>query len=330
MIKLNDYLYSGDTVLKILHRYAYDLKQEAEETGSALDLQHRDFLLQITDLLEHNDFLTQQSQRIREFYLYMAKKYPHLAFTFKGRIKSLIRAEQKFNGYITTYIAKYYEANGEFPSSQQLREKLTMFRDLIAYRIVISVPRCHLGPREDKEKTELQYLYEIADALPEFMEERGFTAIDSGKAAEDVSELIRAENRRYFRDYIRKPRDTGYRSIHITFYDISARCYIEIQLRTKEMDDLAEIGSANHSNYELTQTVERARSAEIPEGENRDYDAALERCVALQNLDLSKLDVNMFGAVNNHLINDGCGLFRGRLILPYEHLSRFQNDQMDN
>ena len=30
-----------------------------------------------------------------------------------------------------------------------------------------------------------------------------------------------------------------------------------------------------------------------------------------------------------HLINDGCGLYRGRLILPYEHLSRFQNDLID-
>ena len=32
----------------------------------------------------------------------------------------------------------------------------------------------------------------------------------------------------------------------------------------------------------------------------------------LQQLDLSKVDVNMFGAANNSLINDGCGLFRGR------------------
>ena len=28
-------------------------------------------------------------------------------------------------------------------------------------------------------------------------------------------------------------------------------------------------------------------------------------------------------------INDGCGLFRGRQILPFEHLSRFQNDLID-
>ena len=45
-----------------------------------------------------------ENQRINEFYMYMASKYPFLAFTFKGRIKSLIRAEEKFNGYILEYI----------------------------------------------------------------------------------------------------------------------------------------------------------------------------------------------------------------------------------
>ena len=57
--------------------------------------------------------------------------------------------------------------------------------------------------------------------------------------------------------------------------------------------------------------------------------SAYERGMKLLNLDLAELDVNMFSAVNNSLINDGCGLYRGRLILPYEHLSRFQNDLID-
>ena len=47
------------------------------------------------------------------------------------------------------------------------------------------------------------------------------------------------------------------------------------------------------------------------------------------NLQLEKLDVNMFTAINHDLVNDGCGLYQGRLILPYEHLSRFQNDLID-
>ena len=43
-------------------------------------------MITLNDYLEHNDFLTSQSQRIREFYKYMANEYPYLAFTFKGRL----------------------------------------------------------------------------------------------------------------------------------------------------------------------------------------------------------------------------------------------------
>ena len=81
------------------------------------------------------DFLTSQSQKIREFYKYMAQEYPYLSFTFKGRIKSLIRAEGKFNGYIVEYIYDYYEKNGSYPSVSEIKERLNCFRDLIAYRI---------------------------------------------------------------------------------------------------------------------------------------------------------------------------------------------------
>ena len=107
MVKLNDYLYSGDTVLKILYKYIEDLRTSARQTHNQIDLVHCNFLIQLTELLEHNDFLTSQSQRIREFYKFMANEYPYLAFTFKGRIKSLIRAEEKFNGYIVEFIYNY-------------------------------------------------------------------------------------------------------------------------------------------------------------------------------------------------------------------------------
>ena len=76
MKKLNDYLYSGDTVLKILQRYAKDLKQSAKETDNQIDLLHCNVLLQIAELLQHNEFLTSQSQRIREFYKPVS--YTHL------------------------------------------------------------------------------------------------------------------------------------------------------------------------------------------------------------------------------------------------------------
>lgn len=358
MIKLNDYLYSGDTVLKILRNYSADLRSQAEaetDKGCAIiDMEHSHFLEGILEQLEHNDFLTYQSNRIREFYKYMADRYPYLAFTFRGRIKSLIRSEEKFNGYIVEYIYKYYVKYHAYPPVEALQKQLLHFRDFIAYRIVISMPKCHLRPGEDREQVEIRRLYEIANALPGFLEAREFTAepanVDnsassplpensflshaepagaagaqtpSGRAE---SSGLTAEVRPYYRDYVASPKESGYRSLHIAFYDNAAHSYVEVQLRTHEMDNFAEIGTANHSQYEHEQNISRRRRDAVPQGECRLFDEAYERGMALQKLDLSKIDVNMFTAYSNELMNDGCGLLHGRLILPFEHLSRFQND----
>ena len=303
MVTLNDYLFSGDTVLKILHQYSGDLRKSAIDTNNPIDLAHCNFLIQIIELLEHNDFLTSQSQRIKEFYKYMTQKYPFLAFTFKGRIKSLIRAEEKINGYILEYIYDYYQKHSRYPNEAEIKSNLTCFREI--------------------------FLYEIANTLPEFLEVRGFTAELSGSAHDKTDERIISNNRPYYRDYVAFPRPSGYQSLHITFYDNLARCYTEVQLRTKDMDDLAEIGTANHFGYERQQEESRTRRDNIPVGECRYFDEAYERFTKLQELDLSAVNVNMFKAFNNQLINDGCGLFRGRQILPFEHLSRFQNDLID-
>ena len=64
MITLNDYLYSGDTLLRILHNYSGDLRRDARKSRNEIDLAHCNFLLQITELLEHNDFLTAPEFRL--------------------------------------------------------------------------------------------------------------------------------------------------------------------------------------------------------------------------------------------------------------------------
>ena len=329
MVTLNDYLYSGDTIFKIIQNYMTDLRKEAKRTHNEIDLVHSNCLLQVQEMLEHNDFLTSQSQKIREFYKYMAKEFPFLAFTFRGRIKSLIRTEEKFNGYIVEYIYNYYEEHGTYPAVADLKEKLSCFRDIIAYRIVIALPKCHLKPGQNLEEEEMKYLYQIANALPGFLEERGFTAEPAIGVRESKSDLLDGEVKPYYRDFISNPTMYGYQSLHITFYDNTSRSYMEVQLRTKKMDDIAEIGPANHLGYEKRQEHERARRDAVPKGECIYFDEAYERGMKLFNLDLKELDVNMFAAMNNSLINDGCGLYRGRLILPYEHLSRFQNDLID-
>ena len=294
MVTLNDYLYSGDTVFRILKKYSEDLKRAAEENQSEVDLLHYYFLMQIMELLEHNDFLTAQSQKIREFYQYMAKQYPYLSFTFKGRIKSLIRAEAKFNGYIVAYVYDYYLKNHAYPPVDELKERLTRFRDLIAYRIVISMPKCHVRDEREREQEEIRHLYEIANRLKVFLEERGFTAEPAGGVKLSDSPLLNEDVRPYYRDYICSSSLNNYQSLHITFYDNSSRCYMEVQLRTKMMDDVAEIGTANHIGYEKEQEHDRARRDAVPEGECQYFDEAYERGMKLLNLDLAELDVNMF------------------------------------
>lgn len=259
MVTLNDYLYSGDTIFKIIQNYMTDLRKEAKRTHNEIDLVHSNCLLQVQEMLEHNDFLTSQSQKIREFYKYMAKEFPFLAFTFRGRIKSLIRTEEKFNGYIVEYIYNYYEEHGTYPAVADLKEKLSCFRDIIAYRIVIALPKCHLKPGQNLEEEEMKYLYQIANALPGFLEERGFTAEPAKGVRESKSDLLDGEVKPYYRDFISNPTMYGYQSLHITFYDNTSRSYMEVQLRTKKMDDIAEIGPANHLGYEKRQEHERAR-----------------------------------------------------------------------
>lgn len=329
MITLNDYLYRGDTVLKILHSYSQDIREYAIQSNNGVDLVHSNILLQEIELLEHNDFLTSQSQRIREFYKFMVSEYPFLAFTFKGRIKSVIRLEEKINGNIVDYIYEYFKENQRFPNEAEIKKSTAMIRDLIAYRIVISLPKCHVKNTENLREEELKYLYEVADILPGFLEERGFTVQESGKKGKEVPERLSEQVRPFYRDYVLNPTPYGYRSLHISFFDNLSRCHVEVQLRTKDMDDYAEIGFANHTGYEKRQRDDHARRDQIPVGENMYFDEAYERGIRLQELNLAEVDVNMFGALNQQTVNDGCGLFRGRLILPYEHLSRFQNDVID-
>ena len=51
MITLNDYLYSGDTIFKVLQNYITDLRGDARKTKNEIYLIHCNFLIQIRELL---------------------------------------------------------------------------------------------------------------------------------------------------------------------------------------------------------------------------------------------------------------------------------------
>ena len=324
MVTLNDYLYSGDTILTILNKFAAALRANSLQTGSKIDATHCAYVVQQIQLLEHNEFLTDQATRIREFYHFIVKEFPYFAFTFKGRIKSVIRAEEKFNGFLLEDTIRHYEQYHCFPPEDRQKEILAHFKDLVAYRIVVSIPKNRLPNRESRQEAELGYLYELAEKLPGFLANYGFSAEPSFAEEFLLSSRLSDAVRPYYRDFVEKPNAVGYQSLHINLYDNRAHCHIEIQLRTKAMDDWAEIGPANHLGYEHTQETSRSTRGNLPIGACPYFDEAYDRVQLLQTLDLSKVDVDMFGAVSNTLVNDGCGLVRGRLISPFEHLSRFQ------
>ena len=170
------------------------------------------------ELLEHNDFPDSASPRKSvSSTKYMAMEYPYLSFTFKGRIKSLIRAEGKFNGYIVEYIYDYYKKHKSYPDIAELKEKLNCFRDLIAYRIVISIPRCHLKNHENREEEELKAPLSDCKCAATVLEERGFTAELTGGVLRSSSPLLDDAVKPYYRDYITSEKEDDYKSLHITF-----------------------------------------------------------------------------------------------------------------
>ena len=330
MLDITQYFENGYVAPDIVKFFEKDLR---EQSRNMIDIEHSNLLLRYSIYLESNDFLDSVSDDMTQFRKQVVDKYSDITLTISGRIKSIIRVEQKFNGYIIEFCSNYYHKYKTFPSEEEMSKYLQRFRDLIAYRIIVSVPEQCLKGR-DKNKIEVDYVYKIANNLPSFFTKRGYS-IEYASSVVGVSTIrkrskLLQENRRYFKDYIVQPKENGYQSLHIALIDNHSHfANIEIQLRTFDMDCFAELDeNVNHSAYESTQNDTRTKSR-LPFGICSYYDEAVQRYSRLYNYDLTRAKIDHFKAVrlpnNTVIFNDHAGVKFGRIIDPREYLGLREN-----
>ena len=330
MLDITQYFENGYVAPDIVKFFEKDLR---EQSRNMIDIEHSNLLLRYSTYLARNDFLDSVSDDMTQFRKQVVDKYSDITLTICGRIKSIVRLEEKFNGYIIEFCSNYYHKYKTFPSDEEMSKYLQRFRDLIAYRIIVSVPEQCLKGR-DKNKIEVDYVYKIANNLPSFFTKRGYS-IEYASSVVGVSTIrkrskLLQENRRYFKDYVVQPKENGYQSLHIALIDNHSHfANIEIQLRTFEMDCFAELDeNVNHSAYESTQNDTRTKSR-LPFGICSYYDEAVQRYSRLYNYDLTKAKIDHFKAVrlpNNTVIyNDHAGVKFGRIIDPREYLALREN-----
>lgn len=152
---------------------------------------------------------------------------------YKGIAKKLSETKRKREEYISSFIApiedelkklKYqYEIKGRPKSIHSIWNKIKknqkefeQIYDLFAIRIILDVPL-------EREKPECWNVYSI------------------------VSDKYQPNPKR-LRDWISAPKVSGYESLHTTVVGPEGR-WVEVQIRSKRMDEIAEKGHAAHWKY---------------------------------------------------------------------------------
>lgn len=330
IVKIDDLFEQGLTAPDIVNIFMEKIRKGSR---NEIDMEHYRLLVKYNMYLKSNDFLNLVSSDLAKFRKSIVKNDKEITLTMRGRIKSIVRMEEKFNGYIVEFCDQYYSKNGCFPGTEEVLKYLERYRDLIAYRIILSVPEKNLKGR-NKQEEEIKALYRVANSLPGFFRKMGYTIEDAstivdGSKKKKQKSLLLEENQKYFKDYVQRPKNNGYQSLHISMcdnrpvQDLPIFSSIEVQLRTFQMDCAAEMNiNSKHEAYEEMQ--EKKRTSKLPEGKCEYYDNAVVRYNNLHNYDFTHALIDHFKAIKlkdgTIVYNDHAGVRYGREIDPREYL----------
>lgn len=128
--------------------------------------------------------------------------------------------------------------------------KKTLSDDGINYKLKIRTKTAYsIWRKMQKQKVPFEGVYDvfairfIIDCEPDAKTEKDLC----WKVYSYVTEEYEADTKR-LRDWVTNPKPNGYESLHITVKNKSG-AYLEVQIRTKRMDDEAENGQASHWSY---------------------------------------------------------------------------------
>lgn len=228
-ISIVPFMYTSASLEEMLDKYISELRDSNDITN----LLHANKLTEVKNILIDNNFLSM----IREHYdsLYSATKsaYPNLKFQLAGRRKSVIGAEKKINLYLS-----------------QNRD-LTDFKDILAFRFIIfdnMIKTCY-----DLMKSVIDFNIEkgfIPCIATKVFQTEGFKKEDFDDVDLPSKSYLAPEYQKWVKDYVLRPKESGYQSLHVVFQDPkTSRCF-EIQIRTFKMHIHAESHSlAGHDEY---------------------------------------------------------------------------------
>ena len=230
------FLYTSSSLVEVLTEYSSVLRDSNDLTN----LLHANKLIEVKNILIDNKFLSMIRKHYDSLYTATKNAYPNLKFQLAGRRKSVIGTEKKINLYLT-----------------QGRD-LTDFKDVLAFRFIIfdnSIEICY-----NLMKTVIDFNLEngfIPCIATQVFQTEGFNKTGFKDVELPEKSYLPPEYQKWVKDYILRPKETGYQSLHVVFQDPSTgRCF-EIQIRTFKMHIHAESHSlAGHDAYKKQRYAE--------------------------------------------------------------------------
>ena len=323
---LDRYLYDGLNLSQILTSYISDLKVYGKKTSNIIELEHASFLEQYQGIIEDDSFVFEVEKDMESFLKLISNE--SFSYVLYGRIKSLLRLEEKFNGYIQEAVSLYVSKSDKYKSEHDIqsfvKKYLQRFRDSVAFRIIIS-------SKSKDSKSEIAQLSWIANKVCDFFSSSTLNFVDGqvgrykilpasrlvDSTSSKKTSIISKENRLYFKDYVDHPKKNGYSALHVSMVYEKYNRPIELQLLTFSMLSKNEHEISSHQVYEKEQKKSRMETVNINETL---FEESHERIIRQESLDYKNLNVSMLYAKSNDKkdVEDFSGLVNDLKLTPFK------------